>query len=73
VIDKLLTNVANDLLAVIFDPSMNVQVFPVIKLHSPPNIPEDVDPDDIVLQKPPPMIERQPDAVFSAPPLIIEA
>lgn len=57
IIDKLLTNVAHVLSAVIHVPTMNVHVSPVIELNTPPNIPEAVEPDDIILQKPPPNVE----------------
>jgi hypothetical protein len=44
------TCVVQDAIAVIQEPTMNVHVFPGIELHTPPNIPDAVEPDDMILQ-----------------------
>jgi len=61
---KQLTCVVQLAIAVIHEPTINEHVFPVIELDTPPNIPEAVEPDDIVLLKPPLTVERRPDAVL---------
>jgi hypothetical protein len=64
--------VVQDAIAVIQEPTMNVHVFPVIELNAPPNIPEAVESDDIILLQPPPTVELLPDAVLQKPPLTVE-
>jgi hypothetical protein len=64
IIARQFTCVVQDAIAVIQEPIMNVHVSPVIELDIPPNIPEAVEPDDMILLQPPPTVDLLPDAAL---------
>ena len=57
IIDKLFTNVEQDLFAVMLDPIINVLFWDCIELNCPPKIPELVD-ESIILAEPPFIVEQ---------------
>lgn len=72
IIDKLLTNVVQDLSAVILEPMMWVSVLPVILLLTPPNIDELFDDPLIILSLPPPINDDHDEVALQQPPPITE-